>query len=240
MSLAIDLNNQSQATEEALTLIRALQAVPDVPADVGDRLEENARVAHQTILQKKLTTEVRGKRVGQSATLAKQLEESSTDEEDRAGWRKLRQQLEHRRNVQRAKWVGWAVVVGGIILMASLSDNKSTPSSYRSPTTYAPPAARPADVFTAAEIQWCVFEFDRLKRIRALTGDTAPDAVADAWNARYGDWRSRCSTKKYYQSDYDAAERSLQASSASQQADALAMYRSWSAPAPRLAPGMNR
>jgi hypothetical protein len=240
LSLAIDLNNQSHATEEALILIRVLQAVPDVPADVADRLEENARVAHRTILQKKLTTAVQGKRVGQSAALAKQLEESSTDEEDRAGWRKLRQQLEHGRNVQRAKGVGWAVLVGGIMLVTSLSDNKSTPSSHRSPATYAPPTTRPADVFTASEIQWCVFELDRLKRIRAHAGDTTSDAVADAWNARHGDWKSRCSTKKYYQSDYDAAERSLQASSASQQADALAMYKSWSATAPRRVPGMNR
>jgi hypothetical protein len=240
LSLAIDLNNESQATEEALILIRALQAVPDVPADVADRLKENARVAYQTILQKKLTTAVQGQRVGRSAALAKELEESSTDEEDRAGWRKLREQLEHRRNVQRAKWIGSAVVVGGIILMASLSDNTSTSSSYRSPSTYTAPTARPAGVFTASEIEWCVFELDRLKRIRALTGETAPNAVADAWNARYADWKSRCSTKKYYQSDYDAAERQSQASSASQQADALAIYRSWSSAAPRLVPGMNR
>jgi hypothetical protein len=240
LSLAIDLNNQSQATDEALTLIRALQAVPDVPADVAGSLKENERVAHQTVLQKKLNTAVQGRRVGRSAALAKELEESSRDEEDRAGWRKLRQQLEHRRNVQRAKWIGGAFVVGGIILAASLSDNKSTSSSYRSPNTYAPPAARSADVFTASEIQWCVFEFDRLKRIRVLMDKTASDAVADAWNGRYADSKSRCSTKKYYQSDYDAAERLLQASSASQQADALAIYRSWSAPTPRLVPGMKR
>jgi hypothetical protein len=163
LSLAIDLNNQSQATEEALTLIRALQAVPDVPADVAERLKENAQVARRTILQKKLTTAVQGQRIGQSAALARELEESSADEEDRAGWHKLRQQLEHRRNVQRAKWIGWSVAIGGIILAASLSDNKSTSSSYRSPTTYGAPTARPADVFTASEIQWCVFEFDRLK-----------------------------------------------------------------------------
>jgi hypothetical protein len=240
LSLAIDLNNQSQATEEALILLRRLQAVPNVPADVADSLRENARIAHQTLLQKRLSTAVEGRRIARSAALAKELEESSIDEEDRAGWRKLRQQLERRRNVQRAKWIGWPVVVGGIILVASLSDNKSTSPSYRSPTTYSTPAPRAADTFTASEIQWCVFELDRLKRIRAMTGESAPYAVADAWNARYADWKSRCSSKKYYQSDYDAAERLLQASSASQQADALATYRLWSAPAPRLVPGTNR
>jgi hypothetical protein len=240
LSLAIDLNNQSQATEEALTLIRVLQTVPDVPADVADRLNENARVAQQTILQKKLDVAVQARRVGRSAVLAKELEESSANQEDRASWRKLRQQLEHRRNIQRTKWVGWAVVVGAIILAASLSDHTPTSSSSRSPNTYSAPATRPADVFTASEIQWCVFEIDRVKRIRALAGETAPAAVADAWNARYADWKSRCSTKKYYQFDYDAAERLLQASSASQQADALAVYRSWSSPTPRLVPGINR
>jgi hypothetical protein len=240
LSLAIDLNNQSQATEEALALIRALQAVPDTPADVAERLRENARIAHQTILQKKLTTAIQGRRVGRSAALAKELEESSIDKEERAGWGKLRRQLEHRRNVQGAKWIGWAVVVGGIILMASLSDNTSSSSSYRSPRNETVPAPRPADVFTASEIQWCVFELDLLQRVRALAGETAPNAIANAWNARHADWNSRCSTKKYYQSDYDAAEHLLQASSASQQADALSIYKSWSSPAPRPVLRKNR
>jgi hypothetical protein len=238
LSLAIDLNNQSEATEEALLLIRALQAEADVPAEVVEALRDNALTAHQTVLQKQLSTAVKGQRVGRSRALAKELEETATNEEDRAGWRKLRQQLEHRRNVQRAKWVGWAVVVGGIILSASLSDHNSTSPSYRSSPSYGAPAPRSADVFTPSEIQWCVFESDRLKRIRAMIGEPAPStAVADGWNARRTEWNSKCMVKKYYQPDYDAAERLLQTSSASQQADALAIYRSWSAPAPHLVPG---
>jgi hypothetical protein len=240
LSLAIDLHNQSQATEEALALIRALQAVPDVPADVADRLQENARVAHQTILQKKLTSAIQGRRVGRSAALAKELEESSRDEEERAGWRKLRQDLEHRRNVQGAKWIGWAVVSVGIILMASLSDNKTTPSPYRSSNNYLEPAPQPADVFTASEVQWCVFELDLLQRIRTLVGETPPNALANAWNTRHADWKLRCSTKKYYQSDYDSAEHLLQASSASQQTDALSIYKSWSPPAPAPSPVLRK
>jgi hypothetical protein len=240
LSLAIDLNNQSQATEEALTLIRALQAVPNVPNEVADSLNENGRVAHQVALQKKLTAAAQGQRLGRCAALAKELEDSSRDDEDRAGWKKVRRQFEHRRNVQRLKWGGWAAVIGTIIIAASLSDHSPTPSSpNRSPGASYPPS-RPADVFTPSEIQWCVFELDRLSRIRAMTGGTAPDAVADAWNARHADWNSRCSTKKYYQSDYDAAERLLQASSASQQADALSLYKSWLTPAPHLVPGTKR
>ena len=240
MSLAIDLNNQSQATEEALTLIRALQAARNVPEDILEKLNENGRIAHQTILQKQLTAAAQGQRPGRCAALAKELEESSREEEDRAGWRKLRQQFEHRRNVQRGKWIGWAAVIGGIIFFASLSDNKSMSSSHRPASTPAPSYARPADVFTASEIQWCVFEVDRLKRIRTITGDSAPNAVADAWNARHADWNSRCSTKKYYQQDHDAAERLLQASSAQQEAEALSLYRSWSNAAPHLVPGTKR
>jgi hypothetical protein len=239
LSLAIDLNNQSEATEEALIIIRALQAAPNVPEDVVEKLNENGRIAHQTILQKQVTAAAQGKRFGRCVGLAKELEASSHNEEDRAGWRKLRQQFEHRRNVQRGKWIAWAAI-GGIIFFASLFDNRSTPSSPRPASTPAPSYVRPADAFTASEIQWCVFEFDRLKRIRTITGDSAPDAVADAWNARYADSKSRCSTKKYYQQDYDAAERLLQASSAQQQAEALSLYRSWSNAAPHLMPGTKR
>ena len=240
LSLAIDLNNQSQATEEALTLIRALQAVRNVPEDFIEKLNENGRIAHQTILQKELTAAAQGRRPGRCAALAKELEELSREEEDRGGWRKLRQQFEHRRNVQRGKWIGWAAVIGGIIFFASISDNQSASSSHRSASTPVPSYVRPPDAFTASEIQWCVFELDRLKRIRAITGDSAPDAVADGWNARHADWKSRCSTKKYYQQDYDAAERLLQTSSAQQQAEAMSLYRSWSNVGPHLVPGTKR
>jgi hypothetical protein len=239
LSLAIDLNNQSQATEEALLLIRALQAISDVPADVADALSDNGRVAHQTLLQKQLSAAIQAQRFGRSATLAKKLEEAATDQEDRASWSRLRREIEHRRKVQIAKWIGWPLVVGGIIAFASLSDNKSTSSSHR-PSNYSVPTARPADVLTASQVQWCVFELDRLKRIRAMTGETAPPAVADAWNARNADWNARCSAKKYYQSDYDAAQQKLEASFARQQSDALALYRSWSSSSLRLVPGMNR
>jgi hypothetical protein len=214
--------------------------VRNVPEDVVERLDENGRIAHQTILQKQLTAAVQGRRLGQCVALAKELEESSREEEDRSGWRNLCQQFEHRRNVQRAKRIGWAVAIGGIIVVASLSDNKSTSSSYRPPSAPVPSYDRPADVLTASEIQWCVFELDRLKRIRTMTGDSAPRAVADAWNARNADWKSRCSTKKYYQQDYDAAERLLQTSSAQQEAETLSLYRSWSNTAPRPVPGLKR
>jgi hypothetical protein len=240
LSLAIDLNNQSQATEEALTLIRALQAVRNVPEEFIEKLNENGRIAHQTILQKELTAAAQGQRPGRCAALAKELEELSREEEDRSGWRKLRQQFEHRRNVQRGKWIGSATVIGGIIFFASISDNHSTSSSHRSASTPVPSYVRPPDTFTASEIQWCVFELDRLKRIRTITGDSAPDSVADAWNARHADWKSRCISKKYYQQDYDAAERLVQTSSAQQQAEAMSLYRSWSNAGPHLVPGSKR
>jgi hypothetical protein len=143
--------------EEALILIRALQGGDKVPDEVADALRENGRVAHQTVLQKQLTAAAQGQRLGRCAALAKELEDSSHDEEDRAGWRKLRQQFEHRRSVQRWKW-GAAAAIGGIIIVASLSDHSYTPSSTnRSPTTQSPSYPHPSDVFTASEIQWCVF-----------------------------------------------------------------------------------
>ena len=89
LSLAIDLANNSQASEEALILVRALQAFSDVPKDddLTESLRANGLIAHQTVLQKKLATAAQAKRFGQGAKLAKDLEEAANDDEDRDGWR---------------------------------------------------------------------------------------------------------------------------------------------------------
>ncbi len=58
LSLAIDLANDSQASEEALILIRALELFNDVPKDeqLVEALRSNGLIAHRTVLQKNLTT----------------------------------------------------------------------------------------------------------------------------------------------------------------------------------------
>jgi hypothetical protein len=236
LSLAIDLANNSQASEEALILVRALQAFNDVPKDddLIESLRANGLIAHQTVLQRKLATAAQARHFGQSAKLAKDLEEASLDDQDRAGWRKVRETFEARSSKQRWSWgIGGAVVVG-VIVLASVGDNRSP--AYRAPT--APPpsydqtsVSTPAPgggVLSAPELRWCLLEIDRLKRIRQAVGELPSSAVANAWNARHTDWDGRCADKKYYKSDHDVAERLVQASAEKLQSEALAIYRSWS------------
>jgi hypothetical protein len=98
LSLAIDLANDSQASEEALILIRALETFDDVPKDeqLVEALRSNDLIAHRTVLQKKLAQMAQAGRTRQSAALARQLADTATDDEDRAGWTKVRAQFEHR------------------------------------------------------------------------------------------------------------------------------------------------
>ncbi len=264
LSLAIDLANNSQASEEALILVRALQAFSDVPKDddLTESLRANGLIAHQTVLQKKLAAAAQAKRFGQGAKLAKDLEEAANDDEDRDGWRKVRQTFEARSRKQRWSWgIGSAVVVG-VIVMASVGDNRSTVApTYPAPTAPSPSydqtsVSMPAPgggVLSAPELRWCLLEIDRLKRIRQIVGESPSSAVANAWNARHTDWDGRCADKKYYRSDHDVAERLVQASAEKLQSEALAIYSSWSQPttqrttptvptpsAPNLVPGRPR
>jgi hypothetical protein len=251
LSLAIDLHNQSNASDEALILINALQGL-HVPRDddVVESLKTSGRTIYRVILQRNLSTAAQAKRLRQSANLAKELEEASTDDEDRAGWRKLRLDFEHRSNVQRWTWGIVAAVVVGIMVLASVSDNRSTVSpTYSAPsraptapsTTYdqtsvsTPPPG--SGVLLAPELRWCLMEIDRLKRLRQIVGESPIARIADAWNARHTDWTQRCTDKKYYKTDHDVAERLVQASATTLQSEAQAIYSSWYQPTtPRTAP----
>jgi hypothetical protein len=75
LSLAIDLANDSRASEEALTLIKALEAFDDVPKDeqLVEALRSNGLTAHRTVLQKNLFQTAQAERNRQSARLAQQL-----------------------------------------------------------------------------------------------------------------------------------------------------------------------
>jgi hypothetical protein len=242
LSLAIDLHNESNASDEAFILISALQMFHGLPSDdeVVERLKTNGRTVYRIILQKKLAIAAQAKRFGQSAKLAKELEEAANDNEDREGWRKLRLNFEHKRRVRRCAYGAVAGIIG-IIVLASASDNGSTGYPRYPKTT--PRTSAPTDsvdhtsvsipspsggVLSAPEIRWCLLEIDRLKRIRQFAGESPSTAIADAWNARHADWNGRCAEKKYYKTDYDVAERFVLASALTLQSEALALYSSWS------------
>jgi hypothetical protein len=252
LSLAIDLHNQSNASDEALILISALQTSRIVPRDddVVESLKTNGRIIYRTILQKKLATAAQARHFGQSAKLAKDLEEASLDDEDRAGWRKVRQTFEARSRKQR--WTYGAVAAGvvGIIVMGSVADNRSTgsrtysaanaPATTPSPTYDTTSVSIPSPgsgVLAAPELRWCLLEIDRLKRVRQIVGESPSSAIANAWNTRHTDWGGRCADKKYYKSDHDVAERLVESSAAKLQSEAIAIYSSWSqSPNQRAAP----
>jgi tetratricopeptide (TPR) repeat protein len=142
LSLAIDLSNDSEATEEALILIRGLEAFNEVPKDeeLVAALRSNALIAHRTVLQKNLAQTAQARRNRQSARLAQELAETATDDQDRAGWTKVRTQFEHRAKVRTWKYSAIAVAIGGFVIYAAIEDgNKAayrpSPSSqYKTPT----------------------------------------------------------------------------------------------------------
>lgn len=133
LSLAIDLHNNSQASEEALILVRALQAFGDVPKDdqLIETLRANGLIAHRTILQKNLTRTTQSSRHRQSARLAQELADTATDEDEQAGWSKLRLEFDRRARVKTWKYAVNAIWMGGLLLFAVIGEisRTSPPSS---------------------------------------------------------------------------------------------------------------
>jgi hypothetical protein len=249
LSLAIDLHNQSSATEEALILVRALQAFRDVPKedDVVENLEKNGIILYHSALQKNLAAAVQGKRFRRCARIAQELAASATDEEERAGWEKLRIDFDHRSVKQGLSYGGSAIAVIVVIIMASMGDRTPSRNYPANPTTSQSPTysdqasvvvpAPGSGVLSPPELRWCLLEIDRLKRIRQIAGESPTDRIADAWNTRQTYWTERCADKQYYKKDHDVAERFVQTSATTLQSEAQAIYASWSQPtSPRTSP----
>jgi hypothetical protein len=244
LSLAIDLHNESNASNEAFILISALQKFHGLPSDdqVVERLKTNGLTVYRIILQKKLASAAQANSFNQSVKLAKELEEAANDDDERDGWHKVRLNFEHKRRVRRCAYGAVAGIIG-IIVLGSASDNRSTgsppypkttpgtsasaPTTTSDPTSVSIPASGSGAVLSAPEIRWCLLESDRLKRIRQLAGESPSTAIANAWNARHEDWNGRCANKNYYKTDYDVAERFALASAATLQSEALALYSAW-------------
>jgi tetratricopeptide (TPR) repeat protein len=142
LSLAIDLHNNSEASEEALILVRALQAFSDVPKDdqLIEALRANGLIAHRTILQKNLTCTAQARRHRQSARLAQELADTATDEDERAGWTKLRLEFDRRAKVQTWKYAAIAVGVGGFFLLGIIQDNSRISPSSKAQSQYREPS----------------------------------------------------------------------------------------------------
>jgi hypothetical protein len=245
LSLAIDLHNQSQASDEALLLVNALRDYEDLPKpdDVVEALKKNGLIIYQSILQKNLTAAIQGRRFRKSARLAQDLATSTTDKGHRAEWEKLSTDLGRRSVKQFVSYGGFAAVFVGIIALASIGDHLKGPTYSSASTrtapssTYAPPdqtsvsaPRKGSGVLTGPELRWCLLEVDRLRRIRQMAGDAPSDAVVDAWNGRHDDWSSRCAHKEYYQSDYAVANSLVQSSAMSLQVEAASIYASWTRP----------
>jgi hypothetical protein len=247
LSLAIDLHNQSRASDEALLLVNALRDYKDLnkPDDVVEALKKNGLIIYQSILQKNLTAAIQGRRFRKSARLAQDLATSTTDQGDRAEWEKLSTDLGRRSVKQFVSYGGFAAVFVGVIALASIGDHLNGPTYSSVSTRTAPSSTKGSEILTGPELRWCLLELDRLKRIRQMAGDEPSDAVVDAWNGRHDDWSSRCARKEYYQSDYAVANSLVQSSAVSLQAEAASIYASWTRPkataptSPAELPGLN-
>jgi hypothetical protein len=237
LSLAIELHNESNASDEALTLISALRDFQEVPADaeVATALKQNGLVAYRTILQKKLAAAGQAGQLGRAANLAKELEESQDNFEERAGWTKLRLEFERRKKHRLWKWGSVAAGLAGLIAFGSLSGGSppSTPASTSYVSSDSKSASSPTTatvrILSASELKWCVLEVELLKRVKSLLSQPTPDSAVSAFNARLDDWRARCGSAKYYESDMKEAERMAQEAAAKLDQEARSIYATWTA-----------
>lgn len=248
-SLAIDLHNDSSATEEALALVQALREYSGapVPAGVQTLLHQDERTLRRVSLQKELTLAAGQKDFNRVIALTKTLESVTDDSEELTTLREVAARASRQR---QGKYLQWAFYGGiaALIFWGALSEDRNTSPRSTTPAPLSSRTASPFDdtiasasaeeirppisqgrILSVAELRYCLFENERLQIISGILGDRATDVIVDRFNASVEDFNSRCAENRYRDSDDTTIRRQLTASRPQLEAESRGRIATWSA-----------
>lgn len=242
--LSLELNNNHKEPRAALALTDGLlkhSQTSNASAALLDQLREDRRAVEKIVLQADLLKTLQSGRNAQSAQIVSNLLVDCDSEEDRQTLVALQSKLKREKKASYLKWGFWVLVVM-TIGMANLSDSTKRPrSSYNnSRDEYVPsnapriphpderveimPQSADGSQFTRANIRYCVFQEERLDRLKELL-DRQRDT--NAFNAMVEDYNQRCSKYSYLQRDMDAVKMQLVENKPTLASDAAGIASKW-------------
>lgn len=248
-SLAIDLNNKSNAPDDALALIRALQAYANLPVsdEVAITLADDERTLKKLSLEKQLSRAIEKKEHTKIIDLIDGILPLVRDSDERANLVIARNNVSEARKKVWIKYGSWGVLAVFILMVIVNSDKKSTSTqnttytpSYQtpnqapaySPPTYGdtaeiPPPLGTNGTVTRPELRYCMFESARMDEIKIIMGSAASDRLISEYNKLVDNWNSRCQNTQYYAVDKTAIDFELAYSQDKINSDAMARWSSW-------------
>lgn len=221
--IALFLNNKHDWSKSALMFSKGLMDL-NPPDAVAAQIAADMRTFEGNVLGQNFSAAVSAKRIAKARDLAKQILDSTSDDEERKEWTNIYSTLVERRKSQVNGWIGWGVVIGFFMLIGSCSENKKgAPSpaqqSYRAnnfqPSTDTSKPALGTKVLSTTELRWCTFEDvkidfiqDQLPKdehdqdpIRRFNLEVISQKMIDQLDSRIRDYNSRCTNVQYYERD---------------------------------------
>lgn len=243
-SLAVKLNNDADAPDSALVLIRGLLAFArehSVSDETQAMLREDERAAERHKLEKELITHINAKRLGAAVPIIDNLLRDHKSPEERATLEKLKSDIRSNRHRSYLRWAFWGAVAVVVIFAANADRKPNAPSSRtdteyipRNPEPKVPPPSRDYserkppvgqdNVLDEAEVRYCLFQRIRLDAMKRLVSE---NLETDEFNTLVRDYNLRCSSYRYRTQDKSSVEAELTLRRFSLEADADRIVTGW-------------
>jgi peptidoglycan hydrolase-like protein with peptidoglycan-binding domain len=244
-SLAVKLNNEADASDGALALIRGLFTLArDYP--VSDEtlamLRVDERAAERNKLEKELIDHINAQRFGPAVKIADDLLRDCKNADERATLEKVRSDIRGHQRRKYGRWAFWAAAAVVAIFIAN-ADRKPSVSTSRPNTEYRPPGPEPRtppppsrdyserkpsvgreNVLDEANLRYCLFQGVRLDAAKRLVSG---DFEVDEFNKLVEDYNARCGSYRYRNQDKSAVEAELTLQRPRLEADAERIVQSW-------------
>jgi tetratricopeptide (TPR) repeat protein len=176
LSLAIELHNDSSASDEALILISALRDFKEVsmPPDMASAVKQNGLTIYRVAIENQIKEAASENRHRQCAKLARELVDAADNDEDRKTWSVIEAEFErrHRNRLWKIGGAAAAILAIGIWIsqenQSSHRPQKSTKQSSTSPAPTATPMQQAAQHYREGERHLNAQEYaDAIRRFDA-------------------------------------------------------------------------
>ena len=82
-------------------------------------------------------------------------------------------------------------------------------------------------ILSLTELRYCLFQAERIKRIRNVLPVQPPDYEVDLFNGMIDDMNGRCSNNRYYDADENVVKANIAAYGSLLDAQAMAIIQKW-------------
>jgi peptidoglycan hydrolase-like protein with peptidoglycan-binding domain len=233
-SLAVKLNNDLEAHDSALALVKGLLELAgeiSAPKDVRTRLREDKRAIERNQIEKALLEHLKEGRLSAALSAVENLLQDYKSPEERDTLQRIKSDIERRKIGQYFRWAFWPAIVFVGLIIANMDKSPDTAPRPRVPSTQHADLPRPARTaertdlprparihleemppvgtertFSEANIRYCTFQKVRLEFIQPRASTRFE---IDEFNRLVDDFNSRCGSYRYRPSDRSTVESEL-------------------------------